>query len=74
MNYTVKLTGGTYGSAEIVGLPDVYLQFAHHDFAIVWNPETRTQDVVRGVDTFFGGMGEGNSFKTWQDAIPLLFV
>lgn len=69
MNYIVKLTGGSYGVAEIVGLPDVYLHFAHHGFDIVWNKETKRQDVVRGVNVFFGGMGEGSKFETWQDAI-----
>lgn len=69
MNYTVKLTGGAHGGAEIVGLPDVYLHFASLDFDIVWNLTTRTQDVVRGVNVFFGGMGEGSKFDTWQAAL-----
>jgi hypothetical protein len=66
MNYTVKLDAK---GAEIVSLPDVYLHFGHHDFDIVWNEETKRQDVVRGVDVFFGGMGEGSKYGTWQDAI-----
>jgi hypothetical protein len=58
--------------AEIIGRPDVYLHFAHHDFDIVWNgksgPEFK-QEVIRGVNKFFGGMGEGSTFDRWQDAL-----
>lgn len=67
MNYTVRLTTD---SAEVIGLPDVYLHFAHHDFKIVWNPETKRQDVVRPANTFYGSnVGEGQTYDTWQEAI-----
>jgi hypothetical protein len=65
-NYTIKLTSH---DAKVVGLPDVYLHFAHLTFATVWNSETKRQDIVHGINTFYGGMGEGQQFKTWQEAI-----
>lgn len=77
MNHKVEITkvnadgytaDGNYQSASIVGLPDIYLHFAHHNYNYVWNPKTKTQDRV-DEDVFFGGMGEGSKFKTWQDAI-----
>ena len=64
--YEVNLTED---DATIVGRPDVYLHFAHHDFDIVWNEETKRQDVAQGVHTYYGGMGEGASFSTWSDAV-----
>lgn len=76
MNYKVEITkvnadgytdDGNYQSASIVGLPNVYLHFGYHNYDIVWNPKTRNQETVEGVDVFFGGMGEGSKFKTWQD-------
>ncbi len=66
MNYTVKLDDK---GAQIVELPEIYLHFAHHDFRIVWSPKTKRHDSVKGLDTYYGGMGEGSSFDTWQDAI-----
>lgn len=70
MNYTVKLTSiKNSAEAHIVEFPEVYLHFGHHDFKVVWNKETGRHDVVKGVDQFYGGSGEGHSFDTWQDAI-----
>jgi hypothetical protein len=67
MNYTVKLTKD---SAEVLEFPHVYLHFGHLDFATVWNKETGRHDIDRTVHTFYGSnIGEGQSFKTWQDAI-----
>lgn len=67
MNYTVTLTDK---SAVMDTHPDLYLHFARLTFDIVWNPETGRQDVVYGVDKFFGGnCGEGSTFENWQDAI-----
>jgi len=45
------------------------LHFAHHTFDIVWNEVERRQVTVNGVNKFFGGMGEGSTFSTWQQAI-----
>ena len=66
MEHTIEINAD---HAEISKLPEVYLHFTHFPFAIVWNAKTRTQDVVRGVGTFYGGMGEGSRFDTWRDAI-----
>lgn len=66
MTYTVTVTNN---SATIDQLPNEYLHFGHHDFAIVWNEETNSQDVVHGKHTFYGGIGEGSIFDNWQDAI-----
>lgn len=63
MDYKVMVTAK---GAQIVGLPDVYLHFAHHDFRIA---RTYGQEILHGVHTFYGGMGEGSSFDKWQDAI-----
>lgn len=65
-NYTVKLTKD---SAEIVGLPDVYLHFAHHDYNTVWNGATQRHEVDHNANAYFGGCGEGRKLPTWQDAI-----
>lgn len=56
-------------AASISELPNAYIHFAHHDFDIAWNERARRQEVVRGVNKFFGGMGEGSSFDTWQRAL-----
>lgn len=48
---------------------ELVVYFGHLDFDIVWNPITRTQDTIRGVDRYFGGMGEGQSYKVWQHAL-----
>lgn len=71
MNYTVKITENAtnYAQADIVELPDVYLHFGHLNFRNVRNAKTGRYDSVKGVDRFFGGMGEGSEFETWQDAI-----
>jgi hypothetical protein len=66
MDYQVILTEN---SAKIDGRPDVYLHFAKHDFRTVWNPETGRHDIVKNLPTFFGGMGEGREYDTWQNAI-----
>ena len=47
---------------------NVYLHFAHHTFATEWNEKTQRQDIVDR-HTFYGGMGEGSTFDTWQRAI-----
>jgi hypothetical protein len=74
MNYTVRIQtrddkSAPAKGAEIIELPNIYLHFAHHTFDIVWNKKTERQDVVHGITKFFGGMGEGSTFKKWQDAI-----
>ena len=56
-------------AASIEGREDVYIHFAHHYFDIVCNEETRRQESVHGVNKFFGGMGEGSTFDSWQDAL-----
>jgi hypothetical protein len=67
MDYTVKLTDS---EAKVLEFPGIYLHFADHDFTIVWNPKTLRQDVLKGVHTYYGSnVGEGQCFKTWQDAI-----
>lgn len=66
MNYTVKLTKD---SAEIVGLPDVYLHFAHLRFSTVWDSIKGRHVVDHNVSSYYGGMGEGSKFDNWQDAI-----
>lgn len=63
MNYTVKLTDK---AATIEALPSIYLHFAHLDFALSQDYEQR---IIRGVNRYFGGMGEGLEFDNWQDAI-----
>ena len=55
-------------AASIVGRPDVYIHFAHHDYDYVWNEETKRDDRI-STNKFFGGMGEGSSFDNWQDAL-----
>jgi len=49
--------------------PEVYLHFGHHTFSIEWDESTRRQISVEGKPTFYGGMGEGSTFDTWQDAV-----
>jgi hypothetical protein len=67
MNYNVKLCED---SATVIEFPDVYLHFAHHDFATVWNKETGRHETDHTQHTYYGGnVGEGSSHKTWQDAI-----
>lgn len=66
MNYTIKLDST---SATILTRPDVYLHFGHLDFDTVWNADKGRHESVRGVDSFYGGMGEGTKYNTWQDAI-----
>jgi hypothetical protein len=48
---------------------DESVHFAHHDFAIEWSEQTQRQEVLHGVHRFFGGMGEGNSYDSWKDAL-----
>lgn len=79
MNYRVEIAvvdgkgytkDGDRQHATIPGLPDIYIHFVHHNYDIVWNPETKNQEIVYGVDKYFGGqMGEGGSYKTWQEAL-----
>jgi len=65
-NYTLEIKAG---HAQIVEMPTAFLYFSQHDFKTVWNKTTGRHDVVRGVNTFYGGMGEGSSFDRWQDAL-----
>jgi hypothetical protein len=72
MNYNIEIEIGENKlatGASIVELPEEYVHFAHHDFDVVWNEETKRQEIVRGVHKFFGGMGEGMTCDTWVDAL-----
>ena len=80
MEYTIQFVMNQYSDgsgkpshlasgASVKELPDLYIHFAHHDFDVVWNEETKRQESVSGVNKFFGGVGEGSAYKTWQEAI-----
>lgn len=55
-------------AASVAERPDVYIHFANHGFDYVWNEETKRQERVER-EKYFGGMGEGSTFDTWEDAL-----
>lgn len=81
MEYTIQFVMNQYSDgsgkpshlasgAWIKELPDLYIHFAHHDYSWEWNPATK-QEERKSVNKFFGGMGEGSTCNTWQDALLL---